>query len=138
MTKLYLDIDGVLIDRVGKPAEGLVEFLAFVTERFECYWLTTHCDGDSDQVFLYLVGRVPAEALPYIEKIQPTRFGALKTEGIDFAEPFYWLDDTVFESEQAVLRAHGAEQSFLHTDINRDPGALRRQLDFLQGVEYSL
>lgn len=133
--KLYLDIDGVLIGRDGKPAEGLVEFLAFATERFECYWLTTHCDGDSDQVFLYLVGRVPAEAIAYIEKIRPTRFGALKTDGIDFSGPFYWLDDTVFASEQAVLRERGAADAFLHTDINRDPGALRQRLAFLQGVE---
>ncbi len=137
MTKLYLDIDGVLIGREGKPAEGLVEFLAFVTERFECYWLTTHCDGDSDQVFLYLVGRVSAEALPYIERIRPTKFGALKTEGIDFAGSFYWLDDTVFESEQAVLRSHGAKQSFLHTDINRDPLALRSALSRLQTLQHS-
>ncbi len=133
--KLYLDIDGVLIGRGGKSAEGLVEFLASVTERFECYWLTTHCDGDSDQVFLYLVGRVPAEALPYIEKIRPTKFGALKTDGIDFTGPFYWLDDTVFESEQAVLRERGVADAFLLTDINRDPGALRQRLAFLQGVE---
>lgn len=132
MTKLYLDIDGVLLSKDGTAAEGLVEFLSFVTSNFECYWLTTHCDGDSDQVFLYLVGRVPAEALPFIEKIRPTRFGTLKTEGIDFTGPFYWLDDTVFESEQAVLRSYGAEESFLHTDINRDPVALRQQLDFLK------
>lgn len=135
MKKLYLDIDGVLIDRAGRPALGLVEFLAFVTERFECYWLTTHCDGDSDRPFLYLVGKVLAEALPYLEKIRPTRFGALKTDAIDFTKPFYWLDDTVLESEQAVLARHEAEQSFLFTDINRDQGALRKRLDFLTGVE---
>jgi hypothetical protein len=135
MKKLYLDIDGVLLKKDGPPAEGMVEFLASVTEHFECYWLTTHCDGDSDQVFLYLVGRVPAEALPYIEKIKPTRFGALKTEAIDWNSDFYWLDDTVFESEQAVLRSHGAESSFLHTDINQDPSALRKTQTFLAGVE---
>lgn len=135
MTKLYLDIDGVLIGRDGKPAEGLVEFLAFATERFECYWLTTHCDGDSDQVFLYLVGRVPAEAIAYIEQIRPTRFGALKTDAIDFSGPFYWLDDTVFASEQAVLAKHGVKGSFIHVDINRDPAALTATLKFLGTVE---
>ncbi|MFZ1626632.1 MAG: hypothetical protein WAT81_02395 [Candidatus Moraniibacteriota bacterium] len=135
MTKLYLDIDGVLLRKDGTPAEGLVEFLSFVTNTFECYWLTTHCDGDSDQVFLYLVGLVPSEALPFIEKIRPTRFGALKTEGIDFTGPFYWLDDTVFESEQSVLARYGVVESFLHVDINQDPQALRKVEMLLAGVE---
>ncbi len=135
MNKLYLDIDGVLLSKDGTAAEGLVEFLSFVTSTFECYWLTTHCDGDSDQVFLYLVGRVPAEALSSIERVKPTRFGTLKTEGIDFTGPFYWLDDTVFESEQAVLRVNGAEESFLHVDINQDPQALQKVAMLLAGVE---
>lgn len=132
MTNLYIDIDGVLVDRVGRAADGVVAFLRFVTEHFDCYWLTTHCDGDVDQPFLYLVGKLPAEALPYLEKIRPTKFGALKTEGIDFSTPFYWLDDTVFESEQAVLRSHGVEWSFLYTDLSRGPSVLRHALSYLQ------
>lgn len=124
MKKLYLDIDGVLINKDGTPAEGLVEFLAFVTERFECYWLTTHCDGSADGPFLYLVGKVPAEALPYIEKIKPTTFGSRKTDAIDFSSDFYWLDDTVFESEQSVLREQGKADRFLHVNLSEAPNIL--------------
>lgn len=131
MTKLYLDIDGVLLRKDGTPAEGVAEFLSFVTRHFDCYWLTTHCRGSSDGPFLYLVGKLPAEALECIETIQSTTFGALKTDAIDFSGPFYWLDDTVLESEQAVLRSHGTENSFLHVDVNQDPQALRTCLALL-------
>lgn len=131
MKNLYIDIDGVLV-RGGQASEGVVDFLRFVTEHFDCYWLTTHCDGDVSRPFLYLVGKLPNEAVPYLEKIRPTRFGVLKTEGIDFSAPFYWLDDTVFESEQTVLRDHGVADSFVHVDVNQDAEALCTALAFLQ------
>ena len=91
MKKLYLDIDEVLLTRRGEPANGLVDFLKFATENFDCYWLTTHCDGDTKDVFLYLVGKIPAEAIPFIEKIKPTKFGTFKTEAIDFESGFFFF-----------------------------------------------
>lgn len=135
MKKLYLDIDGVLIKKDGTPAEGLVEFLAFATEHFDCYWLTTHCDGDAEPVFLYLVGKVSPEALPYIEKVKPTSFGARKTDAIDFTSDFYWLDDTVFESEQAVLREKGYLDRFILIDLLSHPQRLSLTLKFLRTLE---
>jgi hypothetical protein len=42
---LYLDIEGVLLDR-GESANGLKEFIGFAVENFDCYWLSTHCDGE--------------------------------------------------------------------------------------------
>lgn len=135
MNKLYLDIDGVLIRKDGTPAEGLVEFLQFATEHFDCYWLTTHCDGDVKSPFLYLVGKVQAEALPCLEKIKPTRFGLRKTDAIDFTSDFYWLDDTVFESEQAVLREKGYLDRFILIDLLSHPQQLFLTLKFLRTLE---
>ena len=40
-TKLYLDIDGVLLTRDGSLANHSTEFLRWAVENFECYWLTT-------------------------------------------------------------------------------------------------
>lgn len=123
MTKLYLDIDGVLLSR-GKLTRGLVEFLSFVTERFDCYWLTTHCDGDAKTAFLYLVGKVPSEAIPSIEKFKPTKWKSLKTEAIDFTNPFVWIDDNLFDSERRMLEAHGALDSFIHINLRSNPNQL--------------
>ena len=132
MKNLYLDIDGVLLDK-GSAAEGLVEFLRFATENFDCYWLTTHCDGDVTPVFLYLVGKLPAEALPYIEQVKPTKWGSLsKTDGIDFIKPFYWLDDNLFETEKRVLEEKNLLNSFIHVNLNTNPRQLLEIIDYLK------
>lgn len=123
MKKLYLDIDGTLLTR-GVPAEGLTEFLRFATEKFDCYWLSTHCYGDAKPVFLYLVARVPEEALPYIEKFKPTRWESWKTEAIDFSGPFLWLDDNLFEMERKALIEHNALENFIPIDLVSDPRQL--------------
>lgn len=123
MKKLYLDIDGVLVSE-GRATEGMVEFLKFATENFDCYWLTTHCHGDAKPVFLYLVSRVPAEALPYIERIKPTTWGGWKTEAIDFSSPFYWIDDNLFEPEKRALITHDALASFIPIDLVKNPRQL--------------
>lgn len=122
--KLYLDIDEVLLTRKGEQALGLVEFLKFATENFDCYWLTTHCDGDTKDVFLYLIGKVSAEAIPFIEKIKPTKFGVFKTEAIDFENDFFWLDDTLFEGEKAMLVKCDVLESFIRIDLASNPNQL--------------
>ena len=132
MKNLYIDIDGVLLDK-GSAAEGLVEFLRFATENFDCYWLTTHCDGDVTPVFLYLVGKVPTEALPYIEKIKPTKWGSLsKTDGIDFTKPFYWLDDNLFATEKQVLEERDCLTSYIHFDLKANPHQLHEVQQLLK------
>ena len=85
MKKLYLDIDGVLLTKQGVPASHIVEFLQFATSHFDCYWLTTHCDGDATTAFLYLVGKLPPEAVLYLEKIKATKWKLWKPDGIDFS-----------------------------------------------------
>lgn len=124
MTKLYLDIDGTLVGRGGVLAQGLTEFLRFATENFDCYWLSTHCHSDVKPVFLYLVGRIPEEALPYIGQIKPTTWNEWKTEAIDFSQPFFWLDDNLFETERRMLAEHNALGNFIHIDLVSDPDQL--------------
>lgn len=128
MKKLYLDIDGVILNG-GKATEGIVEFLQFVTEHFECYWLTTHCYGDASPVFLHLVSRVPSEALPYIEQFKATKWESWKTEAIDFSTPFVWLDDNLFDMERQALTSHNALESFIHFDLHSNP---RQLLDTIE------
>lgn len=133
MTKLYLDIDGVLVHG-GQATEGIVEFLRFVTENFDCYWLTTHCHGDTKPVFLYLVSKVSEEALPYIEQIKPTIWGGWKTEAIDFGAPFYWLDDNLFEPERQALIEHDALNCFISIDLIANPNQLLEVIKNLSSV----
>ena len=132
MKKLYLDIDGTLLVR-GAPAQGLTEFLRFATENFDCYWLSTHCYGDTRTVFLYLVGRAPEEALPYIEKFKATKWESWKTEAIDFSSLFVWLDDNLFEMEREALVEHNALGSFIPMDLAANPNQLSEVIKKLTG-----
>lgn len=130
MKNLYLDIDGVILKKDGTPAENLTLFLEYATKNFTCYWLTTHCDGDATKPFLYLVGRIPQEAVPFLEKIQPTKWRLWKTEAIDFSKDFLWLDDTQFEGEKNALVEKGALDKFIIIDLKANPNQL---LDIVNG-----
>lgn len=124
MKKLYLDIDGVLLTKQGVPATHIVEFLKFATSNFDCYWLTTHCDGDATTAFLYLVGKFPPEAVPYLEKIKPTKWKLWKPEGIDFSSDFFWLDDYAFDGDRKVLEEHKALERLITIDLQSNPNQL--------------
>jgi hypothetical protein len=109
MTKLYLDIDGVLgTAKHTQAAPEVDEFVDFITRHFDCYWLTTHCKGDSAPTLRYLARFLPPATLEKLRlAVQPTNWDTLKTEAIDLGSDFYWLDDQLFQSKIAYLQAHG-------------------------------
>jgi hypothetical protein len=126
VTKLYLDIDGVLLTaKHTRPAPGVEEFVAFVTQHFACYWLTTHCKGDAATALRYLGAYLPASSLAQLGAVQPTNWDALKTEAIDLSADFFWLEDRPFQAEMACLAAAGATDRLLVVDLNT-PEALRQ------------
>ena len=106
MTKLYLDIDGVLLTaKHTQAAPGVDDFVEFITQHFACYWLTTHCKGDSVPALRYLsLFLKPATLEKLRQAVRPTTWDTLKTEAIDLTSDFYWLDDRLFQSELAYLK----------------------------------
>lgn len=125
MTKLYLDIDGVLLTaKYTQAAPGVDEFVDFITQHFDCYWLTIHCKGDSVPAIHYLSHFLSPATLEKLRlAVQPTSWDTLKTEAIDLTSDFYWLDDQPFQSEIAYLQAHGVADRLIIVDLNR-PGEL--------------
>ena len=128
MKNLYIDVDGVLITKHKQPANNLVEFLEFATNNFNCYWLTTHCKGNSGSLINYLRETVPEEVMVYLEKIKATNWQTFKTEAIDFDKEFIWLDDQLFESEKKVLEKNNVLESLIKIDIESNPNQL---MDFI-------
>lgn len=110
-TKLYIDVDGVL---VGTPnysnkvviAQGAVEFLRFALEYFDCYWLTSHCSGRAGTVMSYLRSFNNSEVIDLAAQIRPTDFSNRKTEAIDLSSDFIWLDDSPSAGDLECLRKH--------------------------------
>ncbi|MBQ7812058.1 MAG: hypothetical protein IJZ70_06595 [Bacteroidales bacterium] len=116
--KLYLDIDGVLLNYGGDSiAKHSIEFIDYVTNEFDCYWLTTHCKGDSTPAIEYLSIYFPQETIEKLKRIKPTYREDLKTEGIDFDSNFIWLDDYPFQAEIAVLGNFGASESLYRVNL---------------------
>ena len=122
---IYLDVNGVLLQQNLTPAIGVTDFLRRAFEKGDVYWLTTHCKGDNDPVVSYLKLILPTEAFELIERVKPTTFDVLKTDGIDFSKDFLWFDDNIFESEKKVLDAHNSGHKHVMVDLDENP----RQLD---------
>lgn len=80
--KVYLDVDGVLLgQQEGRVvlAPHAKELIDFLVERFDVYWLTTHCCGDARRVIDYLGRYASPDFLARLSPIRPTRFDILKT-----------------------------------------------------------
>lgn len=132
MKNLYLDIDGVLLTaKHTQAAPGVDEFVEFITQQFTCYWLTTHCKGDSSPALRYLSGFLKPITLENLRQaVRPTNWDTLKTEAIDLASDFYWLDDRPFQAEIAYLQAHGAADRLLVVNLS-NADELRRLYQLL-------
>jgi len=126
MKRLYIDIDGVLLTKknIGVPGYGR-EFLKYLLNNFDYYWLTTHCKGDSSNAIQYLSRYYEKEIIEELNKVKPTNWDALKTEVIDFGSDFYWLDDYPFNAERIVLEKNNLAERLIVVDLDRS-GELER------------
>ncbi|MBN2890488.1 MAG: hypothetical protein JXL97_01345 [Bacteroidales bacterium] len=117
---LYLDIDGVLLTTKNPTkADFADEFIEFVVNRFNCFWLTTHCKGDSEPAMKYLSKYFEKETITNLKKIKPTNWNTLKTEAIDFSSEFVWLEDNPMYSELAVLQRLNKSENLIVVSLNK-------------------
>ncbi|MEY4852729.1 MAG: hypothetical protein RIS99_1124 [Bacteroidota bacterium] len=130
MKNIYLDIDGVILTRQGKPALHAEEFIEYITTHFQVFWLTTHCKGKPQTAVQYLSTHFGSQTLEHLSKIQPTVWDTLKTEAIDFQSDFFWLEDQPFSSEIKILELHSALPNLINVDL--------QHIDELQHLKFIL
>lgn len=128
---IYLDIDGVLITKDGQPANYVGEFLEYMVNNHDVYWLTTHCQGDNRQAVRYLANKLPKECFQFLDKIQPTSWKTLKTEAIDYTKEFSWFDDYIMQSEINILEQNDVMRSFIQIDLKNEPDKLNNLINSL-------
>ncbi|PIZ99735.1 MAG: hypothetical protein COX77_00655 [Candidatus Komeilibacteria bacterium CG_4_10_14_0_2_um_filter_37_10] len=121
---LYLDIDGTIITKQGQEANHLEEFLIYATTNYDCYWLSTHVQGDATDALRYLESVVSEKSMILLKQFKPTSWSNLKTEAIDFTQPFVWLDDCVFTPEKVILKNRGVLDSLIEIDLKNNPDQL--------------
>jgi len=132
MKKLYIDIDGVLITRYDhQTPEGLWEFIDFATQHFDCYWLSSYCKGDAKPVLRLLLKYVDTKTLEKLKDVKATTWRKCKSEAIDLASDFYWLDDAPRHADRQVLMEHGKLDRLIVVDLNR-PRELFRIIELLK------
>lgn len=123
---IYLDIDGVLLGKKGKPAIGLDYFLKTLHKHGnDVYWLTTHCNGDASTVVKYITPHLKSSLSKVIaEQIKPTTWN-VKTQGIDFNKPFLWFDDKPLGwADKDAIKKHNTTNSLVIVDLEKSPFAL--------------
>lgn len=126
---IYLDIDGVLLANDKKVANYAHEFIEHMVNKYPVYWLTTHCKGDASYTVNHLKMFFNSETMKLIEKIKPTNWDVLKTDGIDFSQPFLWFDDDLFREEREVLIKNNCLNSWVKVDFNKDENQLEKYLE---------
>ena len=127
--KLYLDIDGVLVTTKNtQPAAYASEFIDYIITNFDCYWLTTHCKGDSTEALQYLSKYFSQQTIDKLKNIKPTQWDTLKTEAIDLSEEFIWLDDYPFIAEKEILKANNCENRLIIINLN-NPNELKKIIE---------
>jgi hypothetical protein len=130
---IYLDIDGVILG-VESPIEDLIEFITYILDNFpnSTYWLTTHCKGGENNTNYTLRGVYPDELVDrMIGAIKPTDWNVLKTDAIDFSQPFIWFDDDLFLAEKKVLEQYNALGGHFRMNL-RDPDMAKKALRALE------
>lgn len=133
MKKLYIDIDGVLITAKNPVAPlGIDCFIQFITSNFDCYWLTTHCNGDSTHCLNYLKNYLSENSISALTRVKATDWDTLKTEAINLEEPFFWLDDYVLSVEKKILEQAGKIDSLIPVDLCRE-NEFSRIISILKG-----
>ncbi len=107
---IYLDIDGVLLANETHASAGADEFIRALLSRYpeSTYWLTTHCWHGENRCIKILTPALHPETMAFLPKIKPTEWGELKTDAIDFSQPFLWFDDDLLSDEAKVLEQHNA------------------------------
>ncbi len=128
--KIYLDIDDTLLNTEifnRRAANHLKPFLEDMLEKYEVYWLTSHCNGDPSVPVAYLSRFVTPDITPLLMKIKPTKWEVLKTEAINMDEEFLWFDDSLSWGEEEALKAKNKLSSHVKIDIYENPDVL---LDF--------
>lgn len=124
---IYLDIDGTMIHEdliESRAADGLSDFIISLRPH-QTYWLTTHCrDGNPERPREIMKRFVPPELHADIDRIKPTVWDMMKTEGIDWSEDFIWFDNDISAFEWEQIEQGRDNQQVIEINLKANPKQL--------------
>jgi hypothetical protein len=123
----YLDVDGTIITKEHQEALGLNDFLKYLFNSGEVFWLTTHCRYlDTSSVLSYLEQFLEPKNYALVKNIFPTTWNTMKTEAINFSHPFYWFDDYLLEAEIRILQKNMCFEKWIKIDLGKNDQDIMR------------
>lgn len=133
---IYLDIDGVLLSSEGRAASYADDFIRLVLSRWpdSTYWLTTHYWRGQNTTRQVLEPALKPATLRLLDMIKPTTWGDLKTDGINFKQPFLWFDDDLYEEEREILKHYDALECHRNINLQKDPMQLLDEIAYLKNL----
>ena len=130
---IYLDIDGVILGMESSSRDAK-KFLKFLLKKYpdNTYWLTTHVKDGENNTKYSLSGVYPDKLVDKMyATFKVTDWETLKTDAIDFSQPFVWFDDTLFTAEKQILEQNSVFESYYKIDP-KDKDALKKALRYLK------
>lgn len=130
---IYLDVDGVLLDK-GVPSKHVSEFLKQILYMFPAntYWLTTRCNGNSQDVLDKIQDKFEIEIQELLKMIKPTSWPIVKTQAIDFSKPFLWYDDQLGWADHQLLIDNDAVKRFRRINLEFNQNQLANEIEYLR------
>ena len=127
-TDIYLNVDGVLVDKAFRPANYSREFIRHIMPNFNVYWLSSRAKDTNFQLLKDLSMVFDPKVMHLVSSIRPTRWSFAKTQAIDFDRPFLWFDDELVIHERIELIKNNVLDSWVGVDLAKDENRLA---DFL-------
>jgi hypothetical protein len=145
-TKLYLDVDGVMLRRNPQGyqvANHALPFLRFAIDQFEVYWLTARShQGDTAEVeraFCHALPNPTASKQDWnvlkalVSAIPVARWEQTKADAFGAEEDFYWIDDNPDALSLAWLKRHDFSGRLVEASTDQCPDDLARAQSVLVG-----
>ena len=136
---IYIDIDGVILGKKNINdyeiilAKYAFEFLKYCSDNFNCFWLSTHSNkGKISDVVKYLIPYADDKVIELVKLIKPLKWQVFKTEAIDLASDFIWIDDELSWCEKKILVDNTALNRWLYTNTNANPDDLLKALNTIK------
>ena len=117
---VYIDVQETILYENGTPAEGVHDFLEWITGWANCYWLTTYCkNGDLTYLHSYLNELLAPETFELIKTIHATKWVIDKTEAINFNKR--WLEDSPTPQDILKLKETRTSECLVNVNLSERP-----------------
>lgn len=121
---IYLDIEQVLILNDGHIVPHVKNFLKTITTH-NVYWLTANNGGNNEFELKRLVPLLDNDEINLISLINHCKWDMIRTDAIDFSQPFLWFTHSVDEFEMEDLQRHKCMVNLHIINCTVEPDALK-------------